>query len=142
MTVFLSIYCTTLCVCLCVCVCVRALVCVCARAYVFHVCTKMSISRHGVYRFERSVRRGTFLPESTFSADFRTMFVQPPCVIARITKSVRTLRIPSNGSHSIVWTYDSRIHTMSTPEDGMWLLKWQGNCKTITYATRLQIKRL
>ena len=45
-----------------------------------------------------------FIPKSTFSADSLTVSVQPPCAIACILTFVRTLKIPSIGSHTFVWT--------------------------------------
>ena len=51
-------------------------------------------------------------------------------ILAREEKATTTmLKIPSIGSHTIVWTYKNAAHTRSTPEDGMWLSKGQGNWK-------------
>ena len=50
------------------------------------------------------MRQGTFLPESTFSADSLTVSVQPPCAIACINSCAHA------GSHTIVWTHENTTH--------------------------------
>ena len=54
-------------------------------------------------------QRGIFLPESTSRADSLAVSVQPPCATA--STSVRWLKIPSTGSHTIVWTHGKTAHT-------------------------------
>ena len=44
-----------------------------------------------------------FLPESAFSADSLTVFVQPSYIKSHAS-SARTLKIPKTGCHTIVWT--------------------------------------
>ena len=53
-----------------------------------------------------------FFIQSTSSRDSHTVSVQPPCVIAW-SKSVRTLKIPNPGSHTLVWTHENTLHTDS-----------------------------
>ena len=54
-------------------------------------------------------------PESTFSADCLMVFEQPPCSIACILTSVPTLKIPSIGSHTIVWILENTARTLGEP---------------------------
>ena len=69
--------------------------------------------------------RVLFLPESAFSADSLTVFVQPLCAITCINICVHVTN--PIGSHTIVWTLKNTAHTRSNPGDGMWMPEWQGN---------------
>ena len=54
-----------------------------------------------------------------------SVYTAPVCMHA--LTSVCMLKIPSTGSHTIVWTCENTAHTRSTLEDGIWLPLWQGN---------------
>ena len=56
--------------------------------------------------FESQVRQRSFLPESAFSADSYTVRVQ-----SHAPASLRSLKIPNTGGHTIVWTHKNTAHT-------------------------------
>ena len=58
--------------------------------------------------------KGFYFPQSTSSADSLTVSVQPPCAISHASTSVRTLKIPNTGSHTIVWTQENTTHAVRT----------------------------
>ena len=47
---------------------------------------------------------------------------------SHVLTSVCMFKISSVGSHTIVWTHTNTAHIWSILGDGMWLLKWLGNC--------------
>ena len=53
--------------------------------------------------------QGTFLPESASSVDYLTV-PYSPSVQSHASTSVRTLKIPNTGSHTIVWTQENTAH--------------------------------
>ena len=59
----------------------------------------------------------------------QTLFQCSPHAQPHALTALCMLKIPSLGSHTIVWSHINTAHTGSTPEDGMWLPKWQGNWK-------------
>ena len=71
-------------------------------------------------RGDPPVRKGILVPESTFSADsltgVRTISV---CSYMHWHLPVRTLKIPSLDSQTVVWRQENTAHTRSTPEDGI-----------------------
>ena len=57
------------------------------------------------YRFDSTVQQGIFLLESAVSAGSLPVFLQPWCALCTLT-STYMLKIPSIGSHAIVWIHE------------------------------------
>ena len=77
--------------------------------------------------------REFFPPRANFQCRFsygvHTVPPTPPSthphpVQSHALTSLCTLKIPSAGSHTIVWTYQKTTHAKSTFTDGIWFPRW------------------
>ena len=68
-----------------------------------------------------------FSPRANFQHTLLQHFYHSLYVQLHALTYVHMLKITSTGNHTTVWTHKNTANNRSTPEDGMWLPKWQGN---------------